>query len=387
MSIVTWPTGLSVPAGFTLGQVRYDMTESSDSTGADAARLLGPPRWTASLRSVEAMTLAEAGLWEAMLLQLRGRVNHLALHDPVRAAPAGTLRGSPALNNSTAAGATSMTLANVRNATNLLLYSRAFSNPFWTASNVTVTDNTYAAPDGTTSADTLTDASAVATGYLAGSYASPAAAGTYTGSIYVRKTSGGTAPTFRIEVAFSGGTPIGTSARINTDTGAVLSGTGVVTSIAADWWRVQVSATNNGSGNTSVSFNIRPAVDVYGGSGTDPAATGSAVIWGAQLEEAGSASAYERATIRAGDWLQIGSGVGTSQLVKVTADAEEANGNTLAVSFEPPLRDTMAGLTAITWDKPVAYYKQTSSPQWGYRPAMRHKSTGYALDLLESWTS
>ena len=128
MSIISWPTSLSTAADFTIGQQRYDVTESSDSTGADAARLLGPPRWTVSLRSADAVPLAEAGAWEAMLLQLRGRVNHLALHDPVRAVPQGNLRGSPILNATAAAGATSLVLANVRHADNLLIYQHITCN-------------------------------------------------------------------------------------------------------------------------------------------------------------------------------------------------------------------------------------------------------------------
>ncbi len=39
--------------------------------------------------------------------------------------------------------------------TNLILWSEDFTNPAWTASNLTPTSNTTIAPDGTTTADTL----------------------------------------------------------------------------------------------------------------------------------------------------------------------------------------------------------------------------------------
>lgn len=385
MSIVTWPTGLSVPASFTLGQQRYDMTESSDSTGADAARLLGPPRWTVSLRSVELMPLADAGLWEAMLLQLRGRVNHLAVYDPVRVAPRGTLRGAPTLNATVSAGATSAVLANVRNGVNLLVYSRAFDNAAWVSGNgATVTPNTTDAPLGVLSADTITDASNTLTSYVRETITVPDDTATYTGSLFIYKTSGGTSPTVLVQFLLAGGTGVATSVRINTDTGSIISGGGSIVSYNASWWRVNAQITNNATGNNSLRFEVYPAINAYGLGGTDATVMGSNIVWGAQLERGSVVSAYAGATISIGDWLQIGTGVGTSQLVKVTASSSESNAGTMAVTFEPPLRTGFASGTPVTWDKPVAYYKQTSAPQWGYHA---RKSTGYALDLLENWTA
>lgn len=207
MSIITLPAGFRVPAGCTIGQQRYDMTESSDTTGDEAARLLGPPRWSMSLRSVDALTLIEAGLWESVVLKLRGRVNHLAMYDPVRSAPQGTLRGTPTLDATVLAGVSVIVLTGV--------------------------------------------------------------------------------------------------------------------------------------------------------------STGS--------------------TLLPGDWLQIGTGVGTSQLIKVVEAATESGGK-LTATFEPPLRTGYTAGAAITWDKPVAYFKQTGNPQWGYRPAPVYRATAYTIDLIESWT-
>lgn len=385
MSIISWPTTLSTAAEFTIGQQRYDVTESSDSTGADAARLLGPPRWTVGLRSVEAIPLAEAGAWEALLLQLRGRVNHLALHDPVRAVPQGNLRGSPILNASASAGATSIVLANVRHANNLLIYQRSFDNAVWQLiSGATVTADTTASPPGSTSADTITDGNAAANAYVRQSVTVPDDTTTYVGSVFVRKTSGGTSKTFAIRLDYDGGSAISSIAKFNTDDGTVLSGTMDVEDYSATWWRISKSLANDASGNTALRLDLFPAIAAYGLSANDPTQTGSAIVWSAQLQAGTTPTAYDLADLKAGDWLQIGTGVGTSQLVKVTDDAQEVNAGTMTVSFEPPLRTAFASSTAVTWDKPVAYYKQTSSPQWGYRARM---STGYALDLLESWTA
>jgi hypothetical protein len=109
MSVITQPTTIKL-ADFSFGQNRYDTEERSDSTGSEAARLLGPPRWTCSITSGEHMTLIEAGVWRAWLRSGRGKVNVFAIYDPVRQAPQGTMRGSPRLAAQLAAGAVTATL-------------------------------------------------------------------------------------------------------------------------------------------------------------------------------------------------------------------------------------------------------------------------------------
>jgi hypothetical protein len=109
MAVVTMPVDLLV-GGAMPGQARYDIVEQSDSNGVQATRLLGPPRWKWQLRSLDNMSLGKAGQWESIVYSLRGRVNHLAVWDPMRPVPVGTARGSMRLLNAVAAGATSMTL-------------------------------------------------------------------------------------------------------------------------------------------------------------------------------------------------------------------------------------------------------------------------------------
>jgi hypothetical protein len=90
-------------------------------------------------------------------------------------------------------------------------------------------------------------------------------------------------------------------------------------------------------------------------------------------------------TVAAGDWFQIGSGLGTSQLVMCTAAATANGSGVVSVYFEPPLRTAFASATAVAWDKPLAYYRQqTESASWTYinNGAM---VSGLSLDLLEVW--
>ena len=203
MSVITMSTGILMGA-FSMEQIGYDMDESSDATGAESTRIFGPPRWRAALAAMPDMSLAQAAEWEAIAMKLNRRVNHLAVWDPVRIAPRGTMRGSLTLNATVVAGVTSVELA--------------------------------------------------------------------------------------------------------------------------------------------------------GASGT----------------------------LLVGDWLQIGAGVGTSQLVKVVLDTT-ASGSLATVTFEPSLRIGFNSGTTVTWDRPVFYGKQIAkSVKWEYQAGNLLQS-GFALDILEQF--
>lgn len=107
MAVISLPNNLGI-AEFAWGVIDYELEESSDATGASASRIIGPPRWTAHMVSKENMELDQAGLWEYIILSLRGD-NVLALHDIVRVAPQGTMRGNPTLAAGLSIGDTSAT--------------------------------------------------------------------------------------------------------------------------------------------------------------------------------------------------------------------------------------------------------------------------------------
>ena len=86
-----------------------------------------------------------------------------------------------------------------------------------------------------------------------------------------------------------------------------------------------------------------------------------------------------------GDWLQIGTGIGTSQLIKVAADAAANGSGVITVSIEPPMRLAFSSGTPVTWDKPVAYYKANGN-RATYRPEPGSLLySGHSLDLIEQW--
>lgn len=209
MAIITPPATLAIGQQ-RITQVTYDVSETSDASGHMAVRIGGLPRWRMTLGMPTPLEPARADAWKALGLQLRGRINHLAMWDAQRPQPRGTMRGTMTLGATEAAG----------------------------------------------------------------------------------------------------------------DTAVVIS--------------------------------------------------------------AGAGQALR--TLLAGDWLQIGTGVGTSVLVMVVADATANGSGVITVTVEPPLRYGFASGTAVTWDRPVAYYKRMNGEVGWDNVPLTGGHGGLALDLLEQWT-
>jgi len=104
MAIIT-PSSTIVFGKFSFGQKRADIDEVSEPSGAVSTRLLGPPRWRLSVMSPPKLSLTQIGIWQPMVMNLRGRVNHLAMWDVGQPAPVGTMRGTMTLNGAVVAGA------------------------------------------------------------------------------------------------------------------------------------------------------------------------------------------------------------------------------------------------------------------------------------------
>jgi hypothetical protein len=109
MAIITPATTIEF-GRFGFGQRRSDLAEVSETTGAANIRLLGPPRWKLSVESPRMLSPAQVAIWQPLVLNLRGRVNHLAMWDAGQPAPLGTMRGTLTVSGTPAAGATSVTI-------------------------------------------------------------------------------------------------------------------------------------------------------------------------------------------------------------------------------------------------------------------------------------
>ena len=166
---------------------------------------------------------------------------------------------------------------------NLLVRSEEFNDATWTKVNTTVTANSIAAPNGTITADTITDSNdGAATAHSTTTANQSLTSGlTYTISVYAKAgTLVGTAFVFP-SAAFTSNL----TARFNISTGTIAgldSGlTGSITAVGDGWYRCSVTAT--ATATASGGFQIRTATasaSFYQGNGT-----GTIYLWGAQLEQ------------------------------------------------------------------------------------------------------
>lgn len=107
MSVITLPTDLFI-SRMSWAQQRND-AEFRSGFGSQATEM-GVPLWAVSIE-VDRIDEESSGDWKAVLMQLRGRTNQLAVWDVARPAPRGTMRGTMTLNLAAAQGATSLSIA------------------------------------------------------------------------------------------------------------------------------------------------------------------------------------------------------------------------------------------------------------------------------------
>ena len=176
--------------------------------------------------------------------------------------------------------------------TNLCLQSNAFTTSPW--SGTASAAQNAVGPDGGISAWTLTDSDAGTFQSRSQAFTVANDSLTHVCSIRVKKTVG--APnTFAVNFNLTGGTLVATNARLNTNSGNVSGGGSPSTVDRGDFWEFRCSVTNNSSGNTTLTLSIFPASGTNSGSnpGADDATvTGSAVVYGAQVEKASLTTSY-----------------------------------------------------------------------------------------------
>jgi hypothetical protein len=292
--------------------------------------------------------------------------------------PRGTLRGTPALSAGVVRGATVLPIGNASGVGNLLVSPDDLIAAAWTGP-ASVTANTHSAPDGSgLTADTITDSSTTSAQNRQQVVAVPADTQAYTLSCYVRKTSGGVQPSFGLLFLMSGGTPQNSNPRLNSDTGALVAGGGPGSvQDAGAYWRLSTTLANNGTNNL-ITVSVVPAIAAFGQATQDVSVTGSAVVWGFQLERSASVGAYVgRPTIQEGDFLGCG-----GQLFQVAGPASFAGGFA-NVPVINRVRAPIASGSPVTWYRPACEMVLPAMQAGPVRRPGVIEST--ALDLVEVW--
>lgn len=179
---------------------------------------------------------------------------------------------------------------------NLLQYSQQFEDAYWTKDNATITANAIAAPDGTLTGEKLVENTSNSTHFLRVSVLARALT-TYTQSVYLK-----VGERNRVQIQMYGNSG-GSTLDINLGTQTVTSAggyggwtspSGTITDVGNGWYRISHTVTTN-SGLTSFTFGIflldNSGVGSYTGDGTS-----GVYVWGAQLEQRSSVTAYTPTT-------------------------------------------------------------------------------------------
>jgi hypothetical protein len=131
--------------------------------------------------------------------------------------------------------------------TNLLSNPQAFDNVSWTKTNVTVTANAIAAPDGTTTADLIIPTAVNNVHVVAGPVA--AGSGTFTQSVFVKS-----AGLPRLGIRCFDGTSYKLQATFDISAGTIVStvsGSATITGLPNGWFECAVTGTT-ASGNMGI---------------------------------------------------------------------------------------------------------------------------------------
>ena len=179
---------------------------------------------------------------------------------------------------------------------NLTTWSEDVTNAAWSKTNVTATANQTTAPDGLATADLVSETTTNSQHYIRPVTASITTGVVYTGSVFLKKGSGATAPDWVI-IAFPFAGFGSQNVAFNVTTGLFGTFSGSITysakQFSSGWWRVVVTSTcisTGSNGTIFVAFNNNTntvSIPAYAGQ-----TTSDIFVWGAQFEAGSFASSY-----------------------------------------------------------------------------------------------
>jgi len=172
---------------------------------------------------------------------------------------------------------------------NLLLRSQEFDNAYWGKTNATVTADSIIAPDGTLTADTLTENTVTGLHNLTRSIDFSTPIGSFFSFSVFAKANGRTQLRLATAHGVGGGSifvDFDLVAETATPTGINVSGS--IVDVGDGWYRCNMVGQDNQSGNRSATINlVSGGATSYAGDGTS-----GMYVWGAQIEESTTVGNY-----------------------------------------------------------------------------------------------
>jgi hypothetical protein len=173
---------------------------------------------------------------------------------------------------------------------NLLDYTEDFSNAAWAKSNSNVTTNTATAPNGTLTADTLSDGTLNNLHYVSTSKIAFGQNGSNTSTIYAKANT----LNYLWMYFYNGSEPAGVAAWFNLSNGTVgtvQSGlTASIENVGNGWYRCSITRNFNfTAAGSNCGYGVSNSDNVNSYLGTNK----SIYIWGAQLELGSTATTYQ----------------------------------------------------------------------------------------------
>ena len=174
---------------------------------------------------------------------------------------------------------------------NLLTFSEQFDNAIWTKNDASVTANATTAPNGTATADKLIEAATTAIHTVRQTITTIAATHIY--SVYLKAAERSFA---LLRYGNSDGITVNLTTGVSSlDVGSVSSITS--TDAGSGWWRVSFAVTTVAAGG---SFRIYVSTDGVGANASYAGdGTSGIFVWGAQVEQRASVTAYNVTTTQA----------------------------------------------------------------------------------------
>jgi hypothetical protein len=228
---------------------------------------------------------------------------------------------------------------------NLLTFSEQIDDNAWTKTDVTVAANNSTAPDGTTTADRLTEGSAGTSILTRAASAAVQGGATITGSFYAKRSSVVQWVRFRLSnSAASNGCNVwfdiqngvlGSTSTIGSATGS----SGAIAAVGDGWYRLSVTTTLTSSDTTALVALISASADA-----STTRTSGSVYwVWGAQLNVS-TLQPYNPTTVKnlLGFTQEFNNAAWVKNLMTVTANADIAPDGSMTADLIDTATETVA---------------------------------------------